>query len=203
MSTDWVVHVIDDDDAIRDSLRFMLETSGYRVSLHGSADAFLAAFADDAHGVIVTDVRMPGRSGLDLLESLKESRASSMPVVVMTGHGDIALAVEAMRAGAIDFIEKPFPETRLLAALDRAKAIAVDRDALAAGRRDIEKRIATLSGREKDVMAGLVAGRPNKVIAHDLGISARTVEIYRANLMTKMKAGSLSELVRMALLAGG
>lgn len=200
MSEEWIVHVIDDDEAVRDSLRFMLESNGHRVVLHVSADAFLAATGTDGPGAIVTDVRMPGRSGMELLAALKASHVCT-PVIMMTGHGDIPLAVEAMRAGAIDFIEKPFDDSRLLAALETARAIASDQDALRARRGEVEKRIATLSGREKDVLAGLVAGRANKVIAHDLGISPRTVEVYRANVMTKMKATSLSELVRMALLA--
>jgi two-component system response regulator FixJ len=200
MSANLCIHVIDDDEAVRASLAFMLSASGRAVRTHDSADAFLAAM-DPGPGCVLTDIRMPGMSGLDLLQKLAASRPD-LPVIVMTGHGDVPLAVEAMKAGAVDFIEKPFEEDRLLAALDacaRRAQSGLQRDA---ERADALERIATLSGRERDVLLGLVAGRPNKVIAHDLGISPRTVEIYRANVMTKMRAASLSELVRMALIAG-
>lgn len=199
MVADWVVHVIDDDEAIRDSLRFMLESSDHEVVLYESAEDFLDGVSDLAPGWIVTDVRMPGLSGLELLAELKARGLGALPVIVITGHGDVPMAVEAMRAGAVDFIEKPFEEERLLAALDTARAAMAGNDAAHAERLEIARRLQTLSGRERDVLEGLIAGRANKVIAHDLGISARTVEIYRANLMTKMKASSLSELVRMAL----
>ncbi len=201
MKPDWVVHVIDDDDAIRDSLAFMLEASGHRVRAYPSAESFLDQPGSFEPGWIVTDVRMPGMSGLDLLRSLAARGLATLPVIVMTGHGDIPLAVEAMKAGAAEFIEKPFEETRLLAALDASRESLALGDQRAAEKLEIAQRIATLSGREKDVLEGLVAGHANKAIAFDLGISARTVEIYRANLMTKMKAGSLSELVRLVLVS--
>jgi two-component system response regulator FixJ len=201
MTPDWVVHIIDDDDAIRDSLTFMLEASGHRVRAYDSAESFLDQAGSFEHGWIVTDVRMPGMSGLDLLRTLAARDLPTLPVIVMTGHGDIPLAVEAMKAGAVEFIEKPFEEARLLAALEASRDSLALGDQRAAERLEVARRIATLSGREKDVLEGLVAGQANKTIAYDLGISARTVEIYRANLMTKMKAGSLSELVRLVLVS--
>lgn len=197
---DWV-HVIDDDAAVRDSLAFLLETADLTVRTYASAAEFLDAVPAMTHGCIVTDVRMPEMSGVDLARRLKELGVPD-PVIVITGHADVPLAVEAMKAGVADFIEKPFDDEVILAAI---------RSALERGGKDIEgaaerariaERIAALSGREKEVLDGLVAGHANKVIAYDLGISARTVEVYRANVMTKMGASSLSELVRMALVAG-
>lgn len=194
-----VVHVIDDDAAMRDSLAFLLETAGLAARTYESAPVFLDASASAEPGCVLTDVRMPEMSGVDLVRRLKaEGRA--WPVVVMTGHADVPLAVEAMKLGVVDFIEKPFDDETLLSAIQAALAqgeVAAARDAERAG---IAARIASLSGRESEVLRGLVAGRPNKIIAYDLGISPRTVEIYRANVMTKMKASSLSELVRMSLL---
>jgi len=201
MTPDWIVHIIDDDDAIRDSLTFMLESSGHHVRAYPSAEQFLDQSDVLANGWIVTDVRMPGTSGLDLLRTLKARGLTALPVIVMTGHGDVPLAVEAMKAGAVDFIEKPFDESRLLAALKSSRDSLALGDERAAEKLETARRIATLSGREMDVLEGLVAGRANKAIAFDLGISARTVEIYRANVMTKMKAASLSELVRMVIVS--
>jgi len=196
-----LVHIIDDDDAMRDSLEFLLRTAKIEVRTYDSAAAFLKAMPDGATGCVITDVRMPGLSGIDLLRQLK-ARGSTIPVIVMTGHGDIQLAVEAMKIGAADFLEKPFDDEALLvsvrAAIDRLQKHA-QRDT---ERADLNNRLASLSVREREVLEGLVAGKANKVIAFDLGISPRTVEIYRAHVMTKMNAGSLSELVRMALLAG-
>lgn len=200
MTPDWIVHIVDDDDAIRDSLGFMLESGGYTVRAYASAESFLDALDAVGQGWIITDVRMPGLSGLDLLRLLK-GRGVTAPVIVMTGHGDIPLAVEAMKAGAVEFLEKPFDESRLIAALSASRQSALAGDARAAEKFEAARRIATLSGREKDVLEGLVAGHANKAIAFDLGISARTVEIYRANVMTKMKAASLSELVRMVIVS--
>ena len=196
-----LVHIIDDDDAMRDSLEFLLRTAKIEVRTYDSAAAFLKAMPDGATGCVITDVRMPGLSGIDLLRQLK-ARGSTIPVIVITGHGDIQLAVEAMKIGAADFLEKPFDDEALLvsvrAAIDRLQKHA-QRDT---ERADLNNRLASLSVREREVLEGLVAGKANKVIAFDLGISPRTVEIYRAYVMTKMNAGSLSELVRMALLAG-
>jgi two-component system response regulator FixJ len=197
-----LVHVIDDDDAVRDSLEFLLRTAKIEVKTYDSASTFLAAVpSSSGAGCIVTDVRMPGLSGVDLLRQLK-ARGSSMPVIVITGHGDIQLAVEAMKIGAADFLEKPFDDEALLASV-RSALGRLEKDAQRdADRADLSNRLAALTPRERDVLEGLVAGKANKIIAYDLGISPRTVEIYRANVMTKMNAGSLSELVRMALLAG-
>ncbi len=196
-----IIHVIDDDQALRDSLTFLLRTAGLRVETHASASAFLAVLPSADLACVVTDVRMPGTSGIDLLRRLKELNIS-VPVIVVTGHGDVPLAVEAMKFGAADFLEKPFDDEVLLASVRaalRQQAGEVKRET---ERAEIESRLTTLSPRERDVLGGLVAGHANKQIAFDLGISPRTVEIYRANLMDKMKAGSLSDLVRMALIAG-
>lgn len=201
MPSSPVVHVIDDDSAVRQSLAFLLSTAGYAVRVHESAITFLSALPAIQDGCVVTDIRMPGMDGLELQRQL-QARKASLPVIVMTGHGDVALAVQAMKAGAVDFIEKPFDDDVLLAAIRAALARHrqdAERAALIA---DVDRRMNSLSHRERDVLLGLVAGKPNKVIAHDLGISARTVEVYRANVMTKMHADSLSDLVRMAILSG-
>jgi two-component system, LuxR family, response regulator FixJ len=201
MPPNSLVHVIDDDDAVRESLEFLLRTAKINVRTYESATAFLNAKADSGPGCVVTDVRMPGMSGVDLLRQLK-ARGSTMPVIVITGHGDIQLAVEAMKIGAADFLEKPFDDETLLTSVKLALG-RLEKDAQRETERaELNSRMATLSTREREVLEGLVAGKPNKIIAFDLGISPRTVEIYRAHVMTKMNAGSLSELVRMALLAG-
>ncbi len=195
------VHVIDDDEAIRQSLAFLLQTAQIEVQTYSSAAAFLDLLPDVGASCVITDVRMPGMSGIDLLRRLKELKIG-VPVIVITGHGDVPLAVEAMKIGAADFFEKPFDDEALLASVRSALKERNAETKRHTERGDIESRIATLSNRERDVLGGLVAGRANKQIAFDLGISPRTVEIYRANLMSKMQAGSLSELVRMALIAG-
>ena len=200
MPDEGAVHVIDDDEAVRDSLAFLLTTAGIEVRTYESARAFLDGMEGIASGCVVTDVRMPQMSGLELLQRLQEIKAE-LPVIVITGHGDVPLAVEAMKAGAVDFLEKPFDDETLLSAIRAALRRQGSGDGRESERRDFAKRIAALSGRERQVLEGLVAGRPNKVIAIDLGISPRTVEIYRANLMTKMQAASLSDIVRMALIA--
>lgn len=199
MSTDAPVHIVDDDLAVRQSLAFLLATDGLAVQEHDSATAFLAAGTDRV-GCIVTDVRMPDIDGVELLHRLRQ-RGRMPPVIVMTGHADVALAVEAMKAGAVDFIEKPFDDDVLLASIRSALARA-DRARTRDAKGDaVRARLAALSERERQVLEGLVAGKANKVIGLDLGISPRTVEIYRANVMSKLQAGSLSELVRMALIA--
>jgi two-component system, LuxR family, response regulator FixJ len=200
MPFDSTVHVIDDDEALRDSLTFLLRTARLDVLSYPSAAAFLDALPDAKLSCIITDVRMPGMSGIDLLRHLRE-RKISVPVIVITGHGDIPLAVEAMRIGAIDFLEKPFDDEVLIASVKAALRQKEGEAKRHGERAEIESRIAALSNRERVVLAGLVAGRANKQIAFDLSISPRTVEIYRANLMSKMRAGSLSDLVRMALIA--
>ncbi len=193
-------HIIDDDDAMRDAMGFLLSTEDIPHETYPSARAFLAV-AREAHGCVVTDVRMPEIDGLQLVRRLK-SLGVTLPVIVMTGHGDVALAVEAMKAGVIDFFEKPFDDSQILAAIRGALAQSGEGEARETERSRIAARIATLSGREREVLEGLLSGKANKVIALDLDISPRTVEIYRANVMTKMHANSLSELVKMALRAG-
>ncbi len=200
-SEEAIVHVIDDDEAIRQSLAFLLQAAKLEVKTYSTAMAFLDALPDSASGCVITDVRMPGMSGVDLLRRLKELKIG-VPVIVITGHGDVALAVEAMKVGAVDFLEKPFDDDVLLASVQSALKRQDGETKRHIERLEIEGRLASLSNRERDVLGGLVAGRANKQIAFDLGISPRTVEIYRANLMNKMKAGSLSDLVRMALIVG-
>jgi two-component system response regulator FixJ len=200
MANEGIVHVVDDDDAMRHSLLFLLECDGIEARGYESALAFLERLGSMERGCIVTDIRMPGMSGLELVARLNEEGVSD-PVIVITGHGDVPLAVAAMKAGVADFLEKPFDDQQLLSAVRRALDRSRDIAAHEAERQEIAGRIAELSGREREVLDGLVDGKPNKIIAFDLGISARTVEIYRANVMSKMHAKSLSELVRMTLAA--
>lgn len=197
-----VVHVIDDDDAMRESLSFLLSTAGLESKVYESPLAFLEALPLGESACVVTDVRMPQMSGIDLLKRLRAD-CHQVPVIVITGHGDVPLAVEAMKLGAADFIEKPFPDEMLINAVRQAVDRQATADKTSQDRAAIAERLASLSARERQVLDGLVAGSPNKTIAYDLGISPRTVEVYRANLMSKMQAASLSELVRMALLAEG
>jgi two-component system response regulator FixJ len=201
MADEAAVHVIDDDEAVRHSLAFLFESAGLPVHTHESALAFLEIAGGLRCGCILTDVRMPGLDGLALQQKLLE-RGIRLPVIVMTGHGDVPVAVQALKAGAVDFIEKPFDDEALLAAV---------RAAIEASRRiseretevqDIAARLASLTPRERQVLDRLVAGQPNKTIAYDLGASPRTVEVHRARVMEKMGARSLSELVRMALSVG-
>src|SRR5262245_14113569 len=201
MSTEGTVHVIDDDDAMRESLAFLFKTAKVPVQTYDSATAFLTQAPELASGCIVTDVRMPGLSGIDLLKRLRDLKIT-IPVIVVTGHGDVPLAVDAMKYGASDFLEKPFDDDILLAAVRNALSQQATDQEHQAQRAKIEQRLALLSPRERQVLDGLIAGHANKVIAFDLGISPRTIEIYRANVMTKMEAASLSDLVRMALTAG-
>jgi two-component system response regulator FixJ len=201
MPSNVVVHVIDDDEAVRQSLAFMLRAAQIEVTIYDSATAFLAIRPMVSSGCVITDVRMPDISGIDLLQRLRELKIG-IPVIVMTGHGDVPLAVEAMKLGAVDFFEKPFDDDALLAAVRTALDAHTDDNKRDAERAEINDKLAALSNRERQVLDGLVSGNPNKTIAYDLGISPRTVEIYRANLMTKMNATSLSDLVRMALVAG-
>jgi two-component system response regulator FixJ len=196
MATDAVVHLIDDDEGVRQAVAFLLATSGFAVRVYESATAFLDALPSVQQGCVVTDVRMPGIDGLALQRELK-IRGVVLPVIVITGHGDVPLAVEAMKAGAVDFIEKPFNDESLLSAI----RVAIDRHTQDARRGDeiiaIKEKLASLSPREREVLDGLIAGLPNKTIAYDLKISARTVEVHRANLMTRMGAHSVADLVRM------
>jgi two-component system response regulator FixJ len=197
---DPVVHVIDDDDAVRQSLAFLLISSGFAVRTYASARMFLDGLSAVQPGCVVTDVRMPGLSGLDLQRELL-SRRIALPVIVMTGHGDVPLAVEVMKAGAVDFIEKPFSDEKMIAAiqagLNRYQHDAERTDAACT----VEAKLSILTPREREVLDGLIAGLPNKTIAYDLNISPRTVEVHRASLMAKMGAASLPDLVRMVLLS--
>ena len=201
MSSEPTVFVIDDEDAVRDSIRMLLERRGYKVSVFASADEFLRRLSPSASGCIVSDVRLNGTSGLDLQRKLGE-RGSTLPIILITGHGDIDMAVRAIKRGAFDFIEKPFDDRRLY------QSVA---DALAAGRQDqarseaeaaLKTRIAELSERQREVMMLLVDGLSNKEIAQKLGISPRTVETYRAFVMAKTDAQSLADLVKLAMRAG-
>jgi two-component system response regulator FixJ len=196
-----VVHVIDDDPAMRDSLTFLLTSAKMRVATYESAASFLNALPAVTSGCIVTDVRMPDMSGIDLLRQLK-TLGVPLPVIVVTGHGDVPLAVSAMRLGAAEFLEKPFDDDLMIAAIRAALVQHRRPDAADARALEVQQRLGGLSARERQVLDGLVAGKPNKTIAYDLGISPRTVEVYRANVMTKMNAPSLSALVRMAITAG-
>jgi len=201
MSTEGTVHVIDDDEAMRESLAFLFKSAKVPVRTYDSATVFLGQAPQLASGCIVTDVRMPGLSGIDLLKRLRELKIT-IPVIVVTGHGDVPLAVDAMKYGASDFLEKPYDDDILLAAVRTALSRQATDHEHETQRAQVERRLALLSPRERQVLDGLVAGHANKVIAFDLGISPRTIEIYRANVMTKMEAASLSDLVRMALTAG-
>jgi two-component system, LuxR family, response regulator FixJ len=197
------VYVIDDDPAMRDSLDFLLGSAGFSVRLFDSALVFQNEIPMLESGCVVTDIRMPGMDGMELLRQLNQASAvRKLPVIVMTGHGDVPLAVEAMKLGALDFLEKPFEDDRLIGMIETALSqtdIGAKSEAVSA---DMAARVASLTQRERQVMQGLVTGQSNKAIARDYDISPRTVEVYRANVMTKMQAGNLSELVRFAIRAG-
>lgn len=195
------VHLIDDDDAVRDSLSFVLEMNDLKARTYASAVEFLEVADSLKHGCVVTDVRMPEISGIELVRKLKERRIE-LPIIMITGHGDVPLAVEAMRAGVIDFVEKPFENEVLLKSIQTALDIQAERLGRDEERHRFEQMLSGLSPRETDVLRGVLAGKMNKIIAHELGISPRTVEVYRANVMNKTQANSLSELVRIAMLAG-
>lgn len=199
-ANDAIVYVIDDDESARHSLEFLLDVAGIRVRSFASADAFLRSSPPLASACVVTDVRMPGTSGVELAAKMSQLDAA-VPVIVITGHADVPLAIQAMKAGAADFIEKPFDEKVLLAAIRNALARRGEDDEAQAYRREVLERVETLSTREREVVDGLVAGKANKIIGFDLDISPRTVEVYRANAMMKMQAKTLSDLVRMMTIA--
>lgn len=200
MQDNFVVHIVDDDEAVRQLLAFLLSAAGIPVRLYDSATAFLNVVPEIQAGCLITDVRMPDMTGIELLRRLR-TKLIDLPAIVITGHGDIALAVEAMKAGAVDFIEKPFEEEAILGAVRSVAERAGRKGRQSEEGAALTAKLASLSEREWQVLEGLVAGNANKTIAYDLGISPRTVEVYRANLMTKMQAKSLSELIRMAMLA--
>lgn len=199
-NSDYVVHIVDDEEAVRKSLAFLLTVSGFAVRIHDSATAFLKAAPTITHACLITDLRMPDLNGVELLHRLRAAQLR-IPSIVITGHGDVPMAVEAMKAGALDFIEKPFEDEVLIDAVRRA-AQKIPKTATAEDVHAINERIAQLSDRERQVLSGVVAGLPNKTIAYDLQISPRTVEVHRSNVMAKMGARSLAELVRMSLAAG-
>ena len=198
MSDHQIVHVIDDDDALRDSVRLFLVNEGLLVRTYNSANEFLTALDVPQSGCVVTDVRMPGMSGMELLAHMAAKRLS-LPVIVITGHADVPLAVRAMKQGAIDLLEKPFRAEELIAAVRRGLALGKDSQLNGMPVEAALARRAMLSVRENEVLDRLIKGQPNKIIAYEMGISPRTVEVHRANVMKKTQAGSLSELVRMFL----
>jgi two-component system response regulator FixJ len=196
---DQPVYIVDDDAAVRDSLRMLLESAGYAVRGFDDARSFLSD-ADMDRGCLVVDIRMPGMSGLELQEELVR-RNVSLPVIVITGHGDVPLAVRAMTAGAVDFIEKPFDDRRMLDSIARALLIGNQKRSRTGEAQAARDLLALLTPREREVFDQLVKGHPNKIVAHELGISPRTVEIHRANVMDKLQARNLSDIVRTALAA--
>ena len=201
MSDDQLIHIVDDEDSVRKSASFLLRTSGFETRLYSSGTAFLREAKHAPQGCILLDIRMPEMDGLEVQRELN-TRGVTMPVIVLTGHGDIGTAVQAMKAGAVDFLEKPFEKEQLLDAIATAFARMGNDDRGGAARHDARVRIDALSPREQDVLRGLVRGHPNKTIAYDLGISPRTIEVHRANLMGKLKARSLSEALKIAFAAG-
>jgi len=196
-----LIHIVDDEEAIRRSASFMLKTSGFDVQTWPSGVAFLKEARSASPGCILLDVRMPEMDGLEVQQALIE-HGVAMPVIVLTGHGDISIAVRAMKAGAVDFLEKPFEKARLLDAIEEAFARLEDVAGRADRAQDAAVAIASLTAREREVLEGLAQGLPNKTIAYDLDISSRTVEVHRANLMSKLNVRSLSEALRIAFAAG-
>ena len=198
MSAEVVVHIVDDEEPVRNSLAFLLSISGYAVRVHDSATSFMRQAKGLTSAVLITDLRMPDMSGVDLIKRLR-SESITIPAIVITGHGDVPMAVEAMKAGAIDFLEKPFEDDVIIGAVGRAIALIEKRPGTPTDIESICERMAQLSEREHQVMQGVVAGQSNKAIAYNLDISPRTVEVHRANVMAKMNCKSLPELVRMVL----
>jgi len=201
MSERKIIHIVDDEDAIRRSASYMLKTAGYVVETWSSGAAFLRDVRHAAQGCILLDIRMAEIDGLEVQRLLAE-RGVTMPVVIMTGHGDVAIAVRAMKAGAVDFLEKPFQKATLVTAIEAAFARLAEADGTATRAAEAEVILGILTPRERDVLEGLAKGLPNKTIAYDLGISPRTVEVHRANLMAKLDVRSLSDALRIAFAAG-
>ncbi|HET7596628.1 MAG TPA: response regulator [Burkholderiales bacterium] len=197
-----LVYVVDDDEAFRDSLRWLLESAGYRVVAFGSAADFLQRYRADAGTCLVLDVRMPDSSGLELQQELNR-RGATLPIVFVTGHGDVAMAVKALKSGAFDFIEKPFKDEALLALIEKAAAAHAAARMRDAARQSTAARLATLTQREREILDRVIAGERNKGIAEELGISVKTVEIHRSRVMEKMGAESLAALVKMVAPPGG
>lgn len=201
MADKRLVHIVDDEESIRRSAKFMLSTSGFAVETWESGVAFLKDVRHVETGCVLLDVRMPEMDGLEVQQTLNE-RGVTMPVIILTGHGDVSIAVRAMKAGAIDFIEKPFEKAVLLGAIGAAYARLEERDDKETRRAEAEIMLGKLTAREREVLEGLARGFPNKTIAYDLGISPRTVEVHRANVMTKLDVRSLSDALRVAFAAG-
>jgi two-component system response regulator FixJ len=200
-STRPTIFVVDDDSAVRDALKLLLRSVGQAVETFGSAQEFLDAYSEDRPGCLVLDIRMPGMSGLELQQRLNEKH-SILPIIFITGHGDVPMAVEAMQAGAVDFIQKPFRDQDLIDRINQALEKDGSNRAALGERNDIRRRLETLTPREREVLDLVVHGKANKVIAGDLKLSQRTVEIHRARVMEKMQASSLAHLVRMVLEVG-
>ncbi len=201
MKREPIIYIVDDDDAVRDSLELLLESEGKTVRSFAAGLTFLERADLERQGCVLLDVRMPDINGLDLQERLAGT-GTRLPVIIMTGHGDVPMAVRAMKAGAVDFIQKPFTDQQMLDSIERALTLGERLGQEQAEAKRAGERIAGLTPREREVMESLVAGHPNKVIAYELDISPRTVEIHRARVMEKMQVRSLSELVRLALAAG-
>ena len=201
MTMDTTVFVVDDDMAVRESLRLSLKLAGHSVEVYESAAAFLASGAAERRGCLITDIRMPDMDGLELQEELVR-RKSPLPVIIITGHGDIPLTVRAMRAGAVDFLEKPFARESMLSSVSRALELDTQAAETAVNAQEVLDRIALLTPREREVFDLVVAGKQSKVIAHELGAATRTIEVHRGRMMSKLRAQSLQDLVRMAIVAG-
>jgi len=201
MNDKKLVHIVDDEEAIRRSMGFMLKTSGYQVETWDSGRAFLKDVRHVERGCILLDIRMPDLDGLEVQRLLAE-RGVAMPIVIMTGHGDISTAIRAMKAGAVDFLEKPFEKATVIAAIEESFGRLALANSATSRAADAETRLGVLTAREREVLDGLAKGLPNKTIAYDLAISARTVEVHRANVMTKLEVRSLSDALRIAFAAG-
>jgi FixJ family two-component response regulator len=195
-----IVFIVDDDDAVRDSLRLLMKSVGLRARAFDSAESFLRSYRPETTGCLVLDIRMPGMSGIELQRELAR-RDYSLPIIFITAHGDIPMAVQAVRSGAVDFVQKPFDDGELVAKIRGALSESLQRQEDDQERAEVRRRASTLTAREREVMSQVVQGKANKVIAGDLGVSQRTVEIHRARVMEKMQAGSLAQLVRMVLIA--
>jgi two-component system response regulator FixJ len=201
MADNRTIHLVDDDEAVRRSVGFLLRTAGFPVTAHASGTDFLAATSAATQGCVLLDIRMPGIDGLEV-QRILTSRGIALPVIMLTGHGDVTLAVRAIKAGAVDFLEKPFEKAALLHAIEEAFARIDDASRTQFDAAEATLRLSALTGREHDVLEGMVRGQPNKITAHELGISTRTVEVHRASLMHKLKVRSLSDLLRLSFAAG-
>ncbi|WP_293883822.1 response regulator [Sphingomonas sp.] len=199
--SEHIIFIVDDDEAIRQSIGFLLRKAGYTVSTFASGDDFLKAVTRESQGCVLLDVRMPGLDGLEVQARLSE-RGITLPIIMLTGHGDVTLAVRAIKGGAIEFLEKPFERMILLAAIEEGLRYSKRGTHEKLAKNEAVVRLAALTARERDVLKGMIAGRPNKLVAFDLNIATRTVEVHRANLMDKLHARSLSDVLRIAFASG-